>query len=116
MSFKPHWQAIAILPCFLPFAVLAQTTPTIPQLDQVVVTPSRAAELQNTVLGDVTDRDRAIPARRQLRLAAAIKDARVIRVDGGHASLFLRAEEWIPAFLEAVEDVTRRIPASTVAV
>lgn len=54
MSFKPHWQAIAILPCFLPFAALAQTTPTIPQLDQVVVTPSRAAELQKAVLGDVT--------------------------------------------------------------
>ena len=58
----------------------------------------------------VTDKDRAIPARRQLRLAAAIKDAHVFRVEGGHASLFLKSELWIPAFVEAVEDVTARIP------
>jgi vitamin B12 transporter len=54
MSFKRTWQAIAILPCFLPFPALAQSTSAIPQLEQVVVTPSRAAELQNAVLGDVT--------------------------------------------------------------
>ena len=65
----------------------------------------------------VTDRDHAIPARRQLRLAAAIRDARVFHVDGGHASLFLRSEAWIPAFVAAVRDVIGRIPsADTVAV
>ena len=58
----------------------------------------------------VTGKDRAIPARRQLRLAAAIKDARVFHVDGGHASLFLSSELWIPVFLEAVDDVARRLP------
>jgi vitamin B12 transporter len=54
MSFKPSWQAIAVLSCFLPFVALAQTTPAVPQLDQVVVTPSRSAELEHAVLGDVT--------------------------------------------------------------
>jgi pimeloyl-ACP methyl ester carboxylesterase len=59
----------------------------------------------------VTEKDRAIPARRQLRLAAAIKDATVHRAPGGHASIVLDSTHWLPVFLEAVEDVTRRIPA-----
>lgn len=59
----------------------------------------------------VTDRDHAIPARRQLRLAAAIKDARVFHVDGGHASLFFKSEQWIPAFVDAVHDVVARVPS-----
>jgi len=57
----------------------------------------------------VTDKDHAIPARRQLRLAAAIKEARVFRVAGGHASLFLKAELGIPTFLEAVDEVAGRV-------
>ena len=59
----------------------------------------------------VTDKDKAIPARRQLRLAAAIPDAHVFHVAGGHASLFLKADAWIPVFVEAVQDLTRRIPS-----
>jgi pimeloyl-ACP methyl ester carboxylesterase len=58
----------------------------------------------------VTEKDLAIPARRQLRLAEAIRDARVFRSPGGHASLFLDADRWLPIFLEAVDDVVRRIP------
>ena len=58
----------------------------------------------------VTDKDRAIPARRQLRLAAAIKEARVFRAPGGHASIFLDSTRWSPVFLEAVHDVASRIP------
>jgi len=56
----------------------------------------------------VTEKDHAIPARRQLRLAAAIGDARIFRAPGGHASLFLDAGAWLPVFLEAVDDVVRR--------
>ena len=59
----------------------------------------------------VTEKDRAIPARRQRRLAAAIRDARIFTAPGGHASIFLDAERWVPVFLTAVEDVSRRIAA-----
>ena len=58
----------------------------------------------------VTDKDRAIPARRQLRLAGAIEEAHVFRAPGGHASIFLDSARWSPVFLEAVRDVTSRIP------
>lgn len=58
----------------------------------------------------VTDKDRAIPARRQLRLAASIEDARVFHSPGGHASIVLDASHWMPVFLEAVHDVVGRIP------
>ena len=57
----------------------------------------------------VTERDHAIPARRQRRLAAAIRDARIFTAPGGHASIFLDAERWVPVFLAAVRDVTDRI-------
>ncbi len=56
----------------------------------------------------VTDKDKAIPARRQLRLAAAIPEATVHRAPGGHTSLFLDADRWLPVFLDAVHDVVRR--------
>jgi len=59
----------------------------------------------------VTERDRAIPARRQRRLAASIRDASVFTAPGGHASIFLDADRWVPVFLEAVADVSARIPS-----
>jgi homoserine acetyltransferase len=59
----------------------------------------------------VTEKDRAIPARRQRRLAASIQDASVFSAPGGHASIFLDADRWVPVFLEAVEDVSSRIPS-----
>jgi 3-oxoadipate enol-lactonase len=60
----------------------------------------------------VTGRDKAIPTRRQRRLAAAIPDATTYDAPGGHASIVLGHEHWLPVFLEAVADVTRRVPAS----
>ena len=59
----------------------------------------------------VTGRDRAIPARRQRRLAAEIPDARVYDAPGGHASIVLDHDRWTPVFLEAVADVTARTPS-----
>ncbi len=61
----------------------------------------------------VTAKDRAIPTRRQLRLANAIKEAHVHTAPGGHASIFLDAERWVPVFVEAVHDVTSRIPSQS---
>jgi hypothetical protein len=58
----------------------------------------------------VTGRDKAIPTRRQRRLAAAIPDATMYEAPGGHASVVLGHEKWLPVFLEAVTDVTRRTP------
>ncbi len=60
----------------------------------------------------VTGRDRAVPPRRQRRLADAIDGAQVYTAPGGHASLFLDAKRWTPVFLDAVHDVTERIAAS----
>lgn len=59
----------------------------------------------------VTEKDRAIPARRQHRLAASIPGASVHTSPGGHISLFLDAERWIPVFLEALHDVVMRSSA-----
>lgn len=58
----------------------------------------------------VTVRDRAIPTRRQRRLAESIPDAVVHEAPGGHASVFLDADRWVPVFVAAVVDVTRRAP------
>lgn len=54
----------------------------------------------------VTTRDRTIPPHRQRRLAEAIAGAQVHEVDGGHASLVLRADRFGPALLAALEGVT----------
>ena len=59
----------------------------------------------------VTGRDKAIPTRRQHKLAAAIPEASVYEAPGGHASIVLDHERWVPVFLEAVADVTDRVPA-----
>jgi len=59
----------------------------------------------------VTARDKAIPTRRQRKLAAAIPDASVHEAPGGHASIVLDHERWTPVFLDAVATVTGRLPA-----
>ena len=59
----------------------------------------------------ITARDKAIPTRRQRKLAAAIPEATVHEAPGGHASIVLDHERWTPVFLEAVATVTRRLPA-----
>ncbi len=56
----------------------------------------------------VTTKDRTIPVRRQLRLAAAIEGTPVFEVDGGHASLVLRADRFQIALLDALGSVTSR--------
>jgi 3-oxoadipate enol-lactonase len=56
----------------------------------------------------VTGKDKAIPTRRQLRLAAAIPGAHLYETPGGHASVVLDHDRWLPVFLEAVADVTDR--------
>ncbi len=56
----------------------------------------------------VTARDRAIPTRRQRQLAAELHDAAVYEAPGGHASVVLDAESWLPVFLDAVQDVAAR--------
>ncbi len=56
----------------------------------------------------VTARDHTVPGRRQRRLAAAIPGAEVVEVDGGHASLVLKAALFGPALLEAVASVVAR--------
>jgi pimeloyl-ACP methyl ester carboxylesterase len=60
----------------------------------------------------VTTRDKAIPARRQRALAAAIPGAEVLEAPGGHASVVMDHAGWFPVFLEAVADVTARTPVS----
>lgn len=59
----------------------------------------------------VTKRDKAIPTRRQHRLAAAVPHAESFVAPGGHASIVLDHERWLPVFMEAVADVTGRVPA-----
>lgn len=59
----------------------------------------------------VTTRDKAIPARRQRALAAAIPGAEVLEAPGGHASVVMDHAGWFPVFLQAVADVTARTPA-----
>lgn len=54
MHFHIKRQALAIASCFLPFIVTAQTTAPISQLDNIVVTPSRQAQLQKDVVGDIS--------------------------------------------------------------
>jgi 3-oxoadipate enol-lactonase len=63
----------------------------------------------------VTTRDHTIPARRQQRLAACIPDAAVFEVDGGHASIVLRADRFAPAVVAAVDSVVTRSRTGAVA-
>lgn len=57
----------------------------------------------------VTARDHAIPSRRQRKLAESIPGAVVYEADGGHASIFFRAEQWTAVFIEAISDVHARM-------
>lgn len=59
----------------------------------------------------VTTRDHTIPVRRQQRLAAAIPGAEIVEVDGGHASLVLKADKFGPALAAAAASVAARAPA-----
>ncbi|TAL88495.1 MAG: TonB-dependent receptor [Candidimonas sp.] len=54
MKLKLSRRALATLACFAPLAAVAQSTPPATQLDDIVVTASRSAQLQSNVLGDVT--------------------------------------------------------------
>jgi pimeloyl-ACP methyl ester carboxylesterase len=56
----------------------------------------------------VTERDKAIPARRQLRLAECIPGAEVFPLPGGHASLVLNADRFREALLPALASVEAR--------
>jgi 3-oxoadipate enol-lactonase len=60
----------------------------------------------------VTIRDKAIPARRQRALAAAIPGAEVLEAPGGHASVVMDHAGWFPVFLEAVRNVSAGTPAT----
>jgi pimeloyl-ACP methyl ester carboxylesterase len=64
----------------------------------------------------VTGRDKAIPTRRQRKLADAVPGAAVFEAPGGHASIVLDHARWTPVFLEAVADVTGRVPGRRLAV
>lgn len=59
----------------------------------------------------VTEKDHAIPTRRQHRLAASIPGARTFSAPGGHASVVLDAARWQPVFEAALEDVWTRAGA-----
>lgn len=59
----------------------------------------------------VTEKDHAIPTRRQHKLAAAIPGAKVFSAPGGHASVVLDAGRWQPVFEAALEDVWTRAGA-----
>lgn len=54
MSSISYRHSLAILCCALPFAVTAQTSNSIPSLDNIVVTPGRITQLESDVIGDVT--------------------------------------------------------------
>ncbi|RTZ39755.1 TonB-dependent receptor [Candidimonas sp. SYP-B2681] len=54
MPFTFNRQALAVLSCFVSAAASAQAPSAVPELDQIVVTASRMAQLQKDVIGDVT--------------------------------------------------------------
>jgi pimeloyl-ACP methyl ester carboxylesterase len=56
----------------------------------------------------VTAKDRTIPARRQRALAAAIPDATVHEVEGGHGALVLKGAAFVAALEEACARVVTR--------
>jgi 3-oxoadipate enol-lactonase len=62
----------------------------------------------------VTQKDHAIPARRQLRLAESIPGAEVFSLPGGHVSLVLAADQFRTVLLEALGSVVRRTTVTRV--
>jgi pimeloyl-ACP methyl ester carboxylesterase len=120
----------------------AQTLPEMPSVDVIDTAAWGRAEFRSTsawsmpeVLGElgrfnsasfvgdidvptavvVTEKDRAIPARRQHRLAASIPGAREFSARGGHASLVLDARHWVPVFLAAVDSVSDKRESTALA-
>jgi len=67
----------------------------------------RRVEVPTSVI--IATRDRFIPTRRQLALAAAIPGAICYEVAGSHAALVLSADDFVPALVEACSSVTSRI-------
>ena len=57
----------------------------------------------------VTNRDRVVPARRQLALARSVPGATVHDIDAGHAACVLEADVFVPALAQAVATVTARV-------
>jgi pimeloyl-ACP methyl ester carboxylesterase len=120
----------------------AQTLPEMPSVDVADTATWGRAEFRSTsawsmpeVLGElgrfnsaswigevdvptavvVTERDRAIPARRQRRLAASIPRAHEFLAPAGHASLVLDAQRWVPVFMDAVDRVRDEHAATALA-
>lgn len=56
----------------------------------------------------VTNRDRVVPAERQIALARRIPGATVHDIDAGHAAVLLEADRWVPALVEACATVHAR--------
>lgn len=54
MQSKSFRRSLVFSLCSISFTAAAQTAPSVSQLDQVVVTASRTAQLESNVLGDVT--------------------------------------------------------------
>jgi pimeloyl-ACP methyl ester carboxylesterase len=57
----------------------------------------------------VTTKDKAVPVRRQRRLAAAIRTAEVFDAPGGHGSIVLDAANWTPVLGDALAGVAVRL-------
>ena len=57
----------------------------------------------------VTNRDRVVPARRQLALARSVPGATVHDIDAGHAACVLEADVFVPSLAQAVATVTARL-------
>lgn len=60
----------------------------------------------------VTDKDKVIGAERQLEMAAVIPGAVAFHAPGGHASVVLDAERWLPVFVEALGHLTGVVAAA----
>lgn len=52
--------------------------------------------------------DRVVKTHRQQKLAEAIRGSRVFEIDGDHDSVWARADQFVPALVEACLDVDRR--------
>lgn len=66
-------------------------------------------EIEVPVAVIVTEKDKAVPVRRQRRLAASINGAEVFAAPGGHASIVLDAANWTPVLGDALASVADRL-------
>ena len=98
LSFSTRHTAAA-LACLLPWSISAQTSASVSQLDNVVVTASRTAQLQSHVIGDVSVIDAATIQRAgQSSVAELLSRQHGIEIsnNGGpqtQTSLFIRGNE-----------------------